>query len=91
MPTDSRVEVDPDGVKVSVSQVLRAPAGLPGAHLAQGAVEQNQFLFLGLWSRSMFVPQEGSNWKSRKSWTLEFKVNLATLLSCDFGQDFPAF
>lgn len=39
----------------------------------------------------MFVPQEGGNWKSRKSWTLEFKVILAPLLSRDFGQAFPAF
>lgn len=90
MPADSRVEVDPDGVKVSVSQVLRAPVGLPGAHLAQGALEQTRFLFLGLQSRSVFVPQEGGSWKPRKSWTLEFKVNLATLLSRDFGQDSPA-
>lgn len=51
---------------------------------------KTRFLFLGLQSRSVFVPQEGGSWKPRKSWTLEFKVNLATLLSRDFGQDSPA-
>lgn len=45
MPADSRVEVDPDGNKASVSQVHRTPVGLPGAHLAQGVVEQNQISF----------------------------------------------
>lgn len=47
---------------------LEPPAGLPGTYIAQGAMEQNQVRTTWPGSRSMFIPQEGHNCKSRKSW-----------------------
>lgn len=79
---DARVEVDAVGDTMSVSQVLRAPSRVSRCPSAWPGELWNKtrFLFLGLGADPC-----SSLKSSTKSWGLEFKANLVTLLLCDFG------